>query len=89
MPPLDCVSFPKVAHALNRMLLVSVHSSTFKIATMSFAGFSCLVGTLYLFYLSLKILRYVLNFLKAVTVGGSIDLKQFGAWAGKVLTVCL
>ena len=39
---------------------------------------------LYLFYLSLKILKFVLDVFKTQLLGGSIDLTKFGSWAGKV-----
>ena len=51
---------------------------------MSFSSITCLVGTLYLFYLSLKILKFVLDVFKTQLLGGSIDLTKFGSWAGKV-----
>ena len=49
---------------------------------MSFTGVTCLVGTLYLFYLLLKSARVIMNFLKATFLGGTLDFKSFGEWAG-------
>ena len=55
---------------------------------MSFSSITHLVGTLYLFYLSLKILKFVIDALKTLLLGGSIDFTKFGSWAGKpVLTL--
>jgi hypothetical protein len=49
---------------------------------MSFAQVTCLVGTLYVFYLSLKLLKLVLEVVRTTLLGGTIDLKRLGEWAG-------
>ena len=43
-----------------------------------------LVGTLYLFYLLLKLTRMVVRFLKSTLLGGGVDFKKFGQWAGEM-----
>lgn len=48
---------------------------------MSLAQVSCLVGALYLFYVSWKILKFFLAVIKT-TIGGNVDFKRFGEWAG-------
>ena len=45
------------------------------------AKLSCLVGALYLFYLSWKILKFLVELIKT-TFGKSVDFKRFGDWAG-------
>jgi hypothetical protein len=49
---------------------------------MSFSQVTCLAGTLYLFYLSLKLLKLILEVVKTTLFGDSIDFKRFGEWAG-------
>ncbi|CAB3987877.1 very-long-chain 3-oxoacyl- reductase [Paramuricea clavata] len=48
---------------------------------MSFAQVTCLVGTLYVFYLSLKLLKLVLEVVRTTLLGGTIDFKRLGEWA--------
>jgi hypothetical protein len=43
---------------------------------------ACFVGTLYLFYLLLKCVKFVLEVLKTTFLGGNIDFRRFGEWAG-------
>ena len=45
------------------------------------AKLSCFVGTLYLCYLSWKILKFLVELIKT-TFGRSVDFKRFGDWAG-------
>ena len=49
---------------------------------MSLAELSCLAGTLYLFYLSVKILKFVLGIVHT-TFADSVDFTSFGEWAGE------
>ena len=49
---------------------------------MSLANVACFVGTLYLFYFLLKCVKFVLEVLKTTFLGGNIDFRRFGEWAG-------
>ena len=50
---------------------------------MSFTeNVACFVGTLYLFYFLLKCVKFVLEVLKTTFLGGNIDFRRFGEWAG-------
>ncbi|XP_028414381.1 inactive hydroxysteroid dehydrogenase-like protein 1 isoform X1 [Dendronephthya gigantea] len=50
------------------------------------SNFTCLVGTLYIFYLLSKFLMWVFEVLKTTFFGGHFDITRFGEWA--VVTGC-
>lgn len=51
---------------------------------MFLGGVISLLGTFCLLYLVLKFLKLVLQVLKTNILGGSIDFKRFGEWAGNL-----
>ena len=47
---------------------------------------TCLIGSVYVYYLLFKCLKFIWEVLKTTFVGGNIDFTRFGEWAGSTFT---